>query len=625
MAKKDKKRIGVAGALMWRITALTMALWLMAMGTITWSGACATRDRFRAEFQMAVMKLPEYERSSFDDAVFDILEHYDHLDSIYWDPPIALTDTWSGDYMGHSVVLRDCAEDWHEGSPDPYPGPVILEDGNYLYFYFYWSTLVPAPGEERTGGYAVIDLDETAFGREFKTQLDDRFRSNDTLMGSDHQIDGWTGYFEGAMFHLVSVVDYPDHWSYDLDKPPVNGNWVTTVGTAPEGQSLVTLYPHSIRYHLAYEEPVTVDGITYDTLGALLLSDAPTGEDSLLDPVYISRVDIGGLDGEPESQVLIGMHSRPLAYTVASIWPLYIYTLIPLAVALLLIWCRIRRELVKPMQLMIRKGEEDFTPLFDPALPQWEEVRRLQQVYTRQVQELKKENTQLRTALNYAKDAEESRKKMISGISHELKTPLAIIHSYAEGLDEGIAREKQAHYLDVILEETEHMDALVLEMLDHSRLEAGRVRLQSDRFSLAGLTRQILDVFDPLVKDRGLTLETQTMEELQITADEARIAQAIRNLIGNAIKYTRPEGKIRVNVYHYQDKIHFSVENQCDPLPEEALEKIWDNYYRSEASEKAKGTGLGLPIVKAIIELHGGSCTAYNTSEGVKFIFSLKN
>ena len=115
------------------------------------------------------------------------------------------------------------------------------------------------------------------------------------------------------------------------------------------------------------------------------------------------------------------------------------------------------------------------------------------------------------------------------------------------------------------------------------------------------------------------------MEELQITADEARIAQAIRNLIGNAIKYTRPEGKIRVNVYHYQDKIHFSVENQCDPLPEEALEKIWDNYYRSEASEKAKGTGLGLPIVKAIIELHGGSCTAYNTSEGVKFIFSLKN
>ena len=93
MAKKDKKRIGVAGALMWRITALTMALWLAAMGTITWLGACATRDQFRAEFQMAVMKLPEYERSSFDDAVFDILDHYDHLDSIYYDPPIALTDT----------------------------------------------------------------------------------------------------------------------------------------------------------------------------------------------------------------------------------------------------------------------------------------------------------------------------------------------------------------------------------------------------------------------------------------------------------------------------------------------------------------------------------------------------
>ena len=621
MAKKDKKRIGVAGALMWRITALTMALWLAAMGTITWLGACATRDQFRAEFQMAVMKLPEYERSSFDDAVFDILDHYDHLDSIYYDPPIALTDTWVGDYMDHSMVLRECAEDWHEGSPDPYPGPVILEDGNYLYFYFYWSTLVPAPGEARTGGYAVIDLDETAFGREFKTQLNDRFRS--PLMGGDHQIDGWTGYFEGAMFHLVSVVDYPDHWSYDRDKPPVNGNWVTTVGTAPEGQSLVTLYPDSIRYHLADEEPVTVDGITYDTLGALLLSDHPTGEDSLLDPVYISRVDIGGLDGEPESQVLIGMHSRPLAYTVASIWPLYIYTLIPLAVALLLIWRRIRRELVKPMQLMIRKGEEDFTPLFEPAPPQWEEVRRLQQVYTRQVQELKKENTQLRTALNYAKDAEESRKKMISGISHELKTPLAIIHSYCEGLEEGIAAEKRVEYLQVIREETERMDGMVLELLDLSRLEAGKVRLRSDRFSLPALTRSVFGDMELLMEKKGLTLHEILVEDFQITADEGRICQVVRNLASNAVKYTPEGGKIWLSIYRHKDQTVLTMENECEPLPEEALAQVWDSFYRVSDSRTEKGTGLGLTVVKTIIELHGGSCHVMNTQNGVQFGFRL--
>ena len=93
------------------------------------------------------------------------------------------------------------------------------------------------------------------------------------------------------------------------------------------------------------------------------------------------------------------------------------------------------------------------------------------------------EITRLNTALTYAKTAEENRRQMTSHIAHELKTPLAVVHSYAEGLQEHIAEDKRDKYIDVILSETERMDAMVLEMLDLSRLEAGKVKLSRDQFS----------------------------------------------------------------------------------------------------------------------------------------------
>ena len=610
MAKKEKKRIGVAGALMWRITALTLALWLAAMGTITWMGACAARDQFYDEFQEATLRLPNYVEDSFNDFAFDVLHYYESIESTYWELPIKVTDSLGEDYFGYSMIVREYADDWDEDSEDPYPGPVILDDGNFLYSYCPWST-----EDGDSSDYLIIDLDKTAFGRalvqtDIMTDRYDRY--------FDTSVQSVTGYFEEGRFHLVSL-EYDPRSSVpdEIEAIPIED-------AVPEGKELVTLAASNwLRKHLAYEEPVTVDGVTYGSLEEILLSGDHPYAHSLLESVYTSGEDVYDQNGEYVGWVKIAMHSRPLAYTLAQILHLYQYTLLLLVVVLLLIWQKIRRELVKPMQELIRKAEEDVSPLFPPEPSQWQEVWKLQDVYTQQMQELKKENTQLRTALDYAKDAESNRRKLISGISHELKTPLAIIHSYAEGLDEGIAAEKQSQYLDVILEETENMDALVLQMLDHSRLEAGRVKLQSDRFSLAQLTRQILEVLAPLAEDRGLTLEKQTMEDFQIIADEARISQVIRNLVSNAVKYTRPQGKIWVNVYRYQDKTHFTIENQCHPLPQETLEKLWDSYYRSAGSQKAKGTGLGLPIVKAIVDLHGGTCTADNTSEGVKFRITL--
>lgn len=203
------------------------------------------------------------------------------------------------------------------------------------------------------------------------------------------------------------------------------------------------------------------------------------------------------------------------------------------------------------------------------------------------------------------------------------RTPLAIIHSYAEGLTEGIAADKQEQYLKVILNETERMDAMVLEMMELSRLEAGKVRLSMEQFSLLGLTRSIFDKLAPVAEERSLQIHFSMAEEFDIAADEGRISQVITNFATNAIKYTPEGGNIWIKVCRHEGKTMFMLENECDPLPTEALSNVWNSFYRAEVSRTTRGTGLGLTIAKAIVELHGGTVHVSNTSNGVEFRFDL--
>jgi signal transduction histidine kinase len=301
-------------------------------------------------------------------------------------------------------------------------------------------------------------------------------------------------------------------------------------------------------------------------------------------------------------------------------------TFIPLALILFFFCRRIRRELINPLGHILRNSDLEHAVALHRMTPRYREPLGLLEIFNQaqeDIHELKKENTQLTTALDYAHNAEENRRRMVSNITHELKTPLAVIHSYAEGLKEGIAAEKQEHYLDVILEETQRMDGMVLEMLDLSRLEAGKVRLATDRFSLLELTQRVVDKMNLLVEERELKVEYVWKQEVEVTADEGRIAQAVTNLVSNAIKYSPRGGTIYVSVTRVKDKTLFSIENQSEPLSEEALNSIWDSFYRADASRTEKGTGLGLPITKAIVELHGGECQVSNTSTGVEFKFYL--
>ena len=149
------------------------------------------------------------------------------------------------------------------------------------------------------------------------------------------------------------------------------------------------------------------------------------------------------------------------------------------------------------------------------------------------------------------------------------------------------------------------------------------MRLAMDPVELLTMTRSTLARLEPLLDEKELTVEFGITSDCPLTADESRLNQVITNLIINAIKYSPTGGKITVNVFQKDSHSHFSIENESQPLSREALEKIWESFYRIEQSRTTKGTGLGLPICKAIIELHGGSCHVHNTSTGVEFSFTI--
>lgn len=182
---------------------------------------------------------------------------------------------------------------------------------------------------------------------------------------------------------------------------------------------------------------------------------------------------------------------------------------------------------------------------------------------------------------------------------------------------------KRDKYLDVILSESERMDAMVLEMLDLSRLEAGKVKLSRDDFSLVELTRFAFEKLERSAEVKNLNIELNLPEDCIVSADEARISQVIENFVSNAIKYTPINGNIYVRIFAERSGTTFSIENDCEPLSCDALSKVWDTFYRTNEARSGGGTGLGLAIARSIIELHGGKCSAHNTKTGVEFRFTV--
>lgn len=239
------------------------------------------------------------------------------------------------------------------------------------------------------------------------------------------------------------------------------------------------------------------------------------------------------------------------------------------------------------------------------------------------LKDLQQKNKKLQDDVEAGKRLDAMRRAFVADVSHELKTPISIISGYAEGLKMDIDPKSREEYCNTIIDESRRMNGLVLTLLDLSRYEAGEAPLEKQAFRLSGLCEPLLR---RIFADTTVTVQNQIPPDTVVLADPAQIEQALKAYLENAAAHTPEGGTVTVLSEEKEDTVRLSVLNTGSHIEEDEMPKIWQSFYRGDASHKRESDrfGLGLSIVSAIIKRHGSQCGVYNTDDGVCFWFDLE-
>ena len=223
--------------------------------------------------------------------------------------------------------------------------------------------------------------------------------------------------------------------------------------------------------------------------------------------------------------------------------------------------------------------------------------------------------------------SENVRRNFIANVSHELKTPMNTISGFVDGILDGtIGEDKQKYYLDIVSKETKRLSRLVKSMLNLSRIDSGTLKLSKSNFDLFEVILSVLISFEKDIVDKGIKIMgLDDCAVVIVTADKDMIYQAVYNLIENAVKFTEPNGYIKINLLKKGGKVVFCLENSCEAMDAEDLKHIFDRFYKADKSRSKdkNGLGLGLYIVKKIIKSHKGEIFAQSNNNKCKFEFYL--
>ncbi len=243
------------------------------------------------------------------------------------------------------------------------------------------------------------------------------------------------------------------------------------------------------------------------------------------------------------------------------------------------------------------------------------------------IKELKIANLELSNDIREHEHIEEMRQEFLSHVSHELKTPLALIQGYAEGLKSGVAEDQETrdYYLDVIMDEAGKMNELVMKLIDLNQLETGD-DISIERFDLTALIRDVVNNSQILIQGTECTIEFESDNELFVWADSFMIEEVITNYLTNAIHHVNPGGKIRIWYQMEKESVRVNVYNDGEPIPEDSIDKVFIKFYKTDPARTRSygGSGIGLSIVAAIMKAHNQKYGVYNSDNGVVFYFDLE-
>lgn len=243
------------------------------------------------------------------------------------------------------------------------------------------------------------------------------------------------------------------------------------------------------------------------------------------------------------------------------------------------------------------------------------------------IAKLKQANNELQKDIKQKEEIDEMRKEFISNVSHELKTPIALIQGYAEGLMENVNDDEESrnYYCDVIIDESAKMNSMVKKLLTLNQIESGNNQIQIERFDVYEVIKGVLTKLNLLIEQKNAKIIMNHYDNMYAYGDEFQIEEVITNYLTNALNHMKYKNEITIFIENKEEKIRVTVHNTGDAIPKSELKNIWIKFYKVDKSRTREygGNGIGLSIVKAIMNAHNNDCGVSNTSNGVSFWFEL--
>lgn len=243
------------------------------------------------------------------------------------------------------------------------------------------------------------------------------------------------------------------------------------------------------------------------------------------------------------------------------------------------------------------------------------------------IEELQDANQVLQKDIEEKIQIDEMRKEFIANVSHELKTPIALIQGYAEGLTEGMCEDEESrnYYCEVIMDEAGKMNKMVKQLLTLTALEFGNDTPMIDRFDITELIGDILNSASILIQQNDAHVEYEPEAPFYVLADEFKIEEVVTNYLNNAMNHLDGARIIRIRTERLDGRVKVSIYNTGEAIPEEDIPNLWTKFFKVDKARTRAygGSGIGLSIVKAIMDAHGQSCGAANMEDGVEFWFTL--
>ena len=345
----------------------------------------------------------------------------------------------------------------------------------------------------------------------------------------------------------------------------------------------------------------------------------------------------GSLDDGSQFLLRSPVESMRESAAISNRFLLYIGSIL-MVVSILLIWY-FAKPITEPIRELARLSDRmadlDFDAKYIPVRHVSREIdelgnsmNELSETLEETISELKTANVSLQQDIEKKEQIDEMRKEFLSNVSHELKTPLALIQGYAEGLKECINDDAESRdfYCDVIMDESEKMNHMVKQLLTLNQLEFGNDTVEMTRFDITELIDGVIQSASIMAAQKQVNIEFYREGPVYVWGDEFKVEEVITNFLTNAMNHAAGEKKITIRFQKHDHLVRTSVFNTGDPIPEEDLDKIWVKFYKVDKARTREygGSGIGLSIVKAIMDSFHQKCGAVNHPDGVEFWMELE-